>query len=506
MKRALLSLVVLVPVALAPGCAERASDADEASTSSPLPDAPDPRDVVDAALAAGPKPPAPEPLPAEKRADVLGLLEFVAGASGDMRRVGAQDLWRLGDGAALALADIACSAERSAQLRSAALEVLGAGEPALVEPRLLDVLANAELPWVRGSAAWHLGEGQGEGWICDAILRLKYETDESVVVYIAQALGKHDVLAGLSGLRVISRSSWSEQQRTAAEAVIAELSAGTSGIDGRPQGRSPRFDAAVWGWIGRLAEFQLRGVDDARFILTNLGADAVPHLAAALSDDDRYIRLHACQCLERMGPKGRAAVDALLAQLGSPDLGPQAAVTLGAVSRGEPVEEVRAALVELMGNESAPPGLRLGATRGLARMGDPRTADALLAQFVEERTRWPELAQALAEALLATEAVGTRAGDGSERDERIDAALRFAIACLDTPGLDPASTGAAWEASAFVDGDRGPLDAFEDRQRLAGLPEDWHAIGAKRGPEFDAAAMWRERQELLERALGPLMR
>jgi len=493
MKRALL-VALLVGVA---ACDEPVPDEPEVVWPD-LPAAPATRDVVDAALADAPPAPAPATLAEESVDDFEGLLGFVAESSGDLRTVGAQDLWRLGDGVGAALRDAALDGARPDAERAAALGVLGAGEAPRASTLLLAVLEGAAEPWVRGSAAWYLGEREDEGWICDAVLRLKYETDESVVVYLAQALGKHEVLAGLSGLEVISRSSWSEGQRASAEAVIQQMAAGlTEEQLMTPRARDARFDAAVWGWIARLSEFQLRGVDDARFILKNLGADAVPHLSAALVDDDRYVRLHACQCLERMGAKANGAIDALLEQLGAPDLGPQAAVTLGAVSRTTGEDgRVRVALVALMRNESAPPGLRLGATRGLVRMGDPAAVDPLLAQFALERERWPELAQAVAEALVTSNALGTRAGDGTERDGRIAAAYRFAVDSLDTPGLDPASTGAAWE-QAF---ERGLGEGLED------VPEAWAAIGAKRGPEFDAVAMWRERKVLLERELGGVLR
>lgn len=498
---------LLALLALAPACDDEPSQPASQSPDAQwpaLPDAPTTRDVVDAAIAAAGTTTDLVPFDEGLRDDFEGLLGFVEGSAGDMRRVGAQDLWRLGDGVGTALRDAALDPERGDAARAAALEVLGAGEAADAEPALLAILGDAPEAWVRSSAAWYLGESSGEGWICDAVLRLKYETDESVVVYLAQALGKHDVAAGLSGLEVISRSSWSEDQRAAAEAVIEEMVVEDDTRFFTPRPRDARFDAAVWRWIARLSEFQLRGVDDARFILKNLGADVVPHLAQALSDDDRYVRLHGCQCLERMGHKASGAVDALLEQLGSPDLGPQAAATLGAVTfDGSPA--VRDALVGLMQNETAPPGLRLGATRGLVSARDSLALEAVLDQFERARESWPELAQAAAEALVAMEALSSTPRDGSPLDRAVREAMRFAIACLDTPGLDPASTGAVWQASSFVDGADGHFEGVEGFEAFNALPEDWYASEAKRGPQFDAAAMWKERRELLERALGVVL-
>lgn len=473
------------------------------AVTAPLPAAPASRDVVDAALAALPAPSVPAPLTSESATEVDSLLGFVASSAGDLRRAGAEDLWRLGDGVALALRDALFDAERTTDVRSAALEVLGSGPSRVTASVLLEVLTNGPESWMRSSAAWYLGELDEEGWICDGILRLKYETDESVVVYLAQALGKHEVLAGLAGLRVISRSSWSEQQRSAAEAVIAELTANQDAPVGEPHVRDAAFDRGAWSWIARLGEFQLRGVDDARFILTSLGADVAPHLAQALFDDDRYVRLHACQCLERMGHKGLSAADALIEQLGSPDLGPHAAVALGTVTRDLENDRARTLLVELVRNEAAAPGLRLGAARGLARLRSLLALDDALAQFELESARWPELAQALAEAVLSMHPLEHLFVTDDLRDRRIDGAYRFAIASLDTPGLDPASTGTIWE-EVLVPQNGSSDDA--EHPELAALADQWRAIGDRRGPNFDAAAMWKARRALLESALGPALR
>jgi HEAT repeat protein len=508
-----LAAVSALPLVLAgQGCG--GADTDDAGNAAlrtpvvtaPLPPVPTIRDVVDGALGRLPPAAALEPLPAESSGDVDSLLGFVASSTGALRRAGSEDLWRLGDGVALALRDALLDTECSTEARGAALEVLGSGPADAATPVLMEILSSGPEAWMRSSAAWYLGEFAAEGWICDAVLRLKYETDESVVVYLAQALGKHEVLAGLAGLRVISRSSWSEQQRTTAEALIAELTGDVGAPVGEPRERDSAFERAVWSWIARLGEFQLRGVDDARFILTNLGADVAPHLARALSDDDRYVRLHACQCLERMGRKGSSAADALVEQLGSPDLGSHAAVALGAVTRDSPHDRARTLLLELVHNEAASPGLRLGAARGLARHRSRLSLEGVLSQFERERERWPELAQALAEAAVSIHALEERDLADPERDARVDAAYRFAIACLDTPGLDPASTGAVWEerflpsSATLYEAERPELAPFET------LEADWNAIGERRGPEFDATAVWRARKALLESALGPVLR
>ena len=66
-------------------------------------------------------------------------------------------------------------------------------------------------------------------------------------------------------------------------------------------GPAPR---ELWRLVSDLSgeHFQLRGVDDARFILSRLGPWSAAEFAAALEDDDPYVRLHVAQVLERMGP------------------------------------------------------------------------------------------------------------------------------------------------------------------------------------------------------------
>jgi HEAT repeat protein len=466
-KRAALVLCGL----LAAGCGERA-----AAPAPPAP--PELAPVVARALAAAPVA-APLPTwPVEREAEVDGLLEFCANASGDLARVGREDVLRLGPGVLPLLATRADDATRPVGVRAAALAALGEAEDAAAGPLLAGLLARGTEPWVRSSAAWYLGERADDAWVPDAVLVLKYEVDASCVRFLAQALAKRGCLAGVPALLVLAPT---DPESAALAEGLAREHGHASAVElerARLAGRLPApatsaaFDAAVWRFVARLAEYQLRGVDDARYVLAQLGEVAADELAAALSDENRYVRLHACQCLERMGRRGAAAAAELERHLASPDIGPSAAVALGAVGGANARAALEASLAE-----SRPFELRLGAARGLARLGDPSAGPFLASAFDRSGATATELAQALAEAWCAS------TGDL--------AAARHVAAYLTATTLEPTSSGRVLE-------DLLARGAAEDRPGFADLHAQWLAIGARRSATFDEAAMWRARRELLE--------
>jgi HEAT repeat protein len=420
----------------------------------------------------------PEPLTGDALAEAQGLLEFSASSSGDLARAGREDLLRLGDGLLPLLARWIQETERAAGERAAALAALGESPSPIADVLLAELLARGGEPWVRSSAAWYLGERASDAWVPDAVLVLKYEVDSACVRYLAHALAKKRCFAGIGALLVLAPND--AEAATLAQSIAVEngfadadaLERARVAGEVAPAPTSPAFDAAVWRWVERLAEFQLRGVDDARYVLVQLGEVAADEVAAALCDENRYVRLHACQCLERMGPRGRSASAALALQLASPDLAPHAAVALGAVGGAGARAALEAALEETRSYE-----VRLGAARGLARLADPAASAFVAAVFERERERAPELAQALAEAWCAS--------------SDTPAAAEHLAQCLVNPALEPTSSGLALEA--FLT--RG---AAAERTGFADLHAQWLAIGTQRSATFGEAAMWRARSELLE--------
>ncbi|MEZ5976643.1 MAG: HEAT repeat domain-containing protein [Planctomycetota bacterium] len=472
--RRLAALLLALPLA---ACGEE-------KTAAPLPP-PTLRAVVEETRAgiAADAPAEPEPLSQEALDRLPDLLEFVATSKGDLAKAGRQDLLGLGEGVIAKLHDVALDQAETDAHRSAALATLGDGPSGRAAAALNDVLTQGREPWLRSTAAWYLGEIEDESWVPDAVLHLKYEVDGEVVQYLAQAIDKRGFVAGLPALLVLSTTAADEEQRGAAYALAQkmadergyatpeELDRAWRAGEVEPPPTTDGLRASIWHWISRLAEWQLRGVDDARYVLVCMGRSAAPMLGEALYDTDPYVRLHTAQVLERMGGRGRPAAKALVDHLRTPDVAPQAAVALGSVGGPSAGPALEAALAP-----DQRPELRLGAARGLALLADPATLETLRSEFTRERDAWPELAQAVAEARLAC-------GDAGD-------AVTFATACLDRDGLDPASSGLALEAWVA-------RRAELEEPGFADLLEAWNAIGAKRGPQFDESAMWKERKELL---------
>jgi len=352
------------------------------------------RDVVSSAVArleaelerqaAPDEPDAPPPDEAELAEEVRGLVGFLVSAQGALREAALEDVRSLGEAAVAPLALLLDDARLPSQERQAAAELLGALEGERAASQLLARVEDAAEPWLRSHCAWRLG-ASGQDWVVPRlVLRLRdnYETDHETWLWIADALFRLGNFAGLAGVRYMAANGPGEALRARALARLEELGAeyglddlalqrlwdeGGTSADGRfppPGPQSARYRLEVWRWIGRLDEFQLRGVDDARFILSRLGSGAVHALAEALHDASPYVRVHAAQCLERMGPRAAGAAPELVRALDRPDLAPQAAAALGAI--GFPAAEGE------LGRRTEPPHpyeLRLAAARALGRTG-----------------------------------------------------------------------------------------------------------------------------------------
>jgi HEAT repeat protein len=381
-----------------------------------------------------------EPLPAdEARERTEGLVTFLSGATGALRESALEEARLLGDPALDGFLRIADDAARPHQERRAALRLVGALETPSAHAALLQRLGDLDVASLRFACARGL-RAPGAAWcVPGLVFRLKYELDESVVVGIALALADHDNLSGLDGLENVAVSGATPEVRALAGSVLADLAsragvadhaalraAWESAVPPPPGGRelTPREELEVQRWIGRLSEFQLRGVDDARFVLSRMRPEAARALGAALDDESPYIRLHAAQCLERMGRRGIEGAQALESALLRPDLAPQAALALGTC--GGPAAR---APLEARLDASHAPGLRIAAARGLGRLGESASAAAL--RGVLEGENPVELQQAAGEALLA---LGEEPGD---------ALLRALAGWLTDPRVEPSTTEAA---------------------------------------------------------------
>ncbi len=318
---------------------------------------------------------------------------------------------------------------------------------------LAELSAAHDDPTVRAFASWALipaAELEGSGAAVPALLRrLKYEKDTMALLWAARALAAHDNLSGLPTLTAIAgagveASDAANQQlyevvrlHTGREDVTAEdadrlMADWAAGKRSRSSAAPTSLRGEVWTLISDLSgeHFQLRGVDDARFILSRLGPWAAAELGAALEDDDEYVRLHAAQVLERMGPRGGGAAPSLELALhdssdGVAGAAAEALASVAPAAAGAPLaarldeappHEVRVALIRGLGRtdappvallltafeaESAPADLRLAAAEGLIAAQEEQACLPWLASAMTQRFGDPAGAEALVGRWLA---------------------------------------------------------------------------------------------------------
>src|SRR5690606_36819902 len=89
--------------------------------------------------------------------------------------------------------------------------------------------------------------------------------------------------------------------------------------------------ARLAGLLVALQGFQLRPVDDARFVLGRTGRLGVPLLREAVSASEPYLRSHALEVLRDLGPAANDAAPDVLPLLADPLTRNDAARTLGAL-------------------------------------------------------------------------------------------------------------------------------------------------------------------------------
>lgn len=425
---------------------------------------------------------------ADARDALAAVLGPLRSDDADLRALAVEDARNLPPAAAERAAQALLDAAEPAATRVALADVLGAlGTPRALEA-LAAGLAGARESEVRARCAHRLGQAGDDRGVPRLLQRLKHEEDLDVVLAIVDALARHGHLAGVEALVVV----WSRAQgetRALAATRLDEIARehGCGDVDtlrarwreGRLPARarpSPALVLEGWRWIARLAEWQLRGVDDARYVLVGLEDWIVPLLAAALRDENVYVRVHAAQCLERRGARAAAAVAELEAALAEPRVAPTAASALAALGAAP-----AAPALERAAGTSTDPELRVAATRALGTLGLPRSLPVLERVFAEARS--PDLRQAAAEALLVL-APG-HAAFGVVRDCLLD---------------EHADAGAAELA----------LEIWLERQRasrpeLGPQLERWNALAAPAG-EVPSAAQVADRRRARAEILRALAR
>lgn len=411
---------------------------------------------------------------------VLGTLES---PDARLRSLALADAKALGDGAVPALAAALADGRAAPGRRGAAAQALGAIATPLAVDALADRLEEDREPWIRAQCAWQIRSAALDEAVPRLVLRLKYETDGATVVWIADALASFGNLSGLEGLRVLRDTATDAVVRGEAAERLGALAA-ERGVedgdalyrlwsrgdpDGKLAAREPgdALRREAWDRIARLGEWDLRRVDDARFVLVRMEPWIVPMLAAALHDADVYTRVHAAQCLERRGPRARAAVPALIEALAEPRLGPQAAAALGAIGDGS-----AAAPVEELLRSARDPELRVAAARALGGIGSTASREPLRALLAPAQPM--DLRQAAASALVSL-------GEGY-------AVAEFLLDCL---GSATADAGAAERDLGRWFGQR----HFGTPWGTEGFAARWDGLEPAPGTVPDAVAVARRRAE-----------
>ena len=170
-----------------------------------LPDPFELAEVVTARLEAleaevGPVSPVPE-LEAGLEEEVEGMVTMLANSQGRMRDVPRATIAEdIGPAAVPALVRVLTSAQRSADERVAAAELLATlSHPAATEALMRAVEQSLE-PWLRGWCAYHLPSTGDDRIVPRLIRRLKYEKDPETFVWLAVALARYRNYSGIPAL------------------------------------------------------------------------------------------------------------------------------------------------------------------------------------------------------------------------------------------------------------------------------------------------------------------
>jgi HEAT repeat protein len=351
----------------------------------------------DAAAPAPPPPPALPPLALSPRLPQFTELARTAPAAPDAAEL--RRTMALLEPAFVDLGDERLTLKSKNALRSDPL----AG-PALEAALLHDDAA------IRAGAAFELGGFDRPAALVPLLKRLKYEPDATVRVWVADALARRGCGGGLGvlvdAIKVAATADLAGQRAVALlrthghelpepatwEAIEDGLrrlqrrwrTTGTmataDGDGSRPAGSAD--DPAL---RGRLAElmcalegFQLRPVDDARFMLARAGALALPFLRPALTASEQYLRTHTLEVVRDLGPAAAELGDEILPLLADPLSRTDAAQALAAVRARTAVPHL---LAWLRGGDAE---LRAAAARALGPLGDRSTLPELRARMEDE--------------------------------------------------------------------------------------------------------------------------
>jgi HEAT repeat protein len=269
-------------------------------------------------------------------------------------------------------------------------------------------------PTVRGQAAWAVATTRAFGALPALVLRLKYETDARARLWVGAALGQLGNGAGLGALRdALAAAATADEAGDATLELLRErgraIAAAPSWDDlraalaqleqdwrrtGAPLHgleRTPRQAAALRAAIAErlLATegFQLRQVDDARFVLARLGTEPLDLLATALGAQELYLRNHALEVIAALGAPARALAPRVLPLLGDRTSAPFALAALGALGATEALPHVLARLRDEDPEVRAAAAEALGGLPGAGVTGALRARLRLAGELLDVKVR-----------------------------------------------------------------------------------------------------------------------
>lgn len=292
------------------------------------------------------------------------------------------------------LNDRACDAGRLKVL----IDLTSAAPSGEIAVALAWLASEAEEDWLRRYAAYgiqvHAEAPGADAAIPQLFFRMKYEKDPEAVGWVAQALHALGAPAAIPKAEVAATGL---MNRGPLDLQLQAMRLAESDGERAPIIPSEGLLKTTWLWISELSgeHFQLRGVDDGRFVLSSFGPWAAELFAEALEDDDAYVRLHVAQVLERMGPRGAGATASLTQALRDRNEGVRgtAADALVAVAGDAALEPLKARLSETRSHAD-----RVALARALSQLPGTRPTETLRQLF--ESTPASDLKLAAAEGLL----------------------------------------------------------------------------------------------------------
>ncbi|MHC5070768.1 MAG: HEAT repeat domain-containing protein [Planctomycetota bacterium] len=316
---------------------------------------------------------APKPPPDERMAELRNLIEAAFASSGAQDRVRAMAKRNLGEAA-----DAFWALEKALEHDDAA---------------------------VRSNAAYELGLRENRAAILVLLKRLKYEQDPLVRVWVASALAKLGNHAGLQDLvTAMERNDTAQQAGGQAIAILKALSVevgerptyvelkdrlrdlhrewrrtGIVAAGKWPQAPDELTAARIAQHVADLEGFQLRPVDDARFVLVRAGVLSLALLREAVQASETYVRNHALEIARDLGRVAGPLAPTILPLLADPLSQTYAAQALGSVG-------ARQALPHLLLMLRSPQAeLRATAAGALGPLGDKSAIATLQAILDDEK-------------------------------------------------------------------------------------------------------------------------